>query len=120
MRMRPLQIVNYRKSVRVLRKLHIPYLIFSIALPLCAIIAALGGTVCNLQSLTRSAAYAVVLTLDLISQAFGAPAGLPWCFLRGSEWWTWGLFFIPGTRHTSSQAAWISFSLTCVDQSRSS
>jgi hypothetical protein len=36
------------------------------------------------------------LDLGLVIQAYGAVPGIPWCFVRGSEWWLWGLFYIPG------------------------
>jgi len=63
--------VYLRRSVHVIRKWHIPYHFLAWGFPLCAVITGLGGT------------------------AYGAVSGIPWCFLRDSEWWSWGLFYIP-------------------------
>ncbi|ELR23350.1 uncharacterized protein ACA1_069340 [Acanthamoeba castellanii str. Neff] len=63
--------VYLRRSVHLIRKWHIPYHFIAWGLPFCAVIAGFAGT------------------------AYGAVPGIPWCFLRDSEWWSWGLFYFP-------------------------
>ncbi|ELR16747.1 uncharacterized protein ACA1_019990 [Acanthamoeba castellanii str. Neff] len=65
------EMVYLRRSVQLIRQWHLPYHFIAWGLPFCAVIAAFAGT------------------------AYGAVPGIPWCFVRGSEWWSWGLFYIP-------------------------
>ena len=93
------QMVYLRRSVHLIRKWHIPYHFIAWGLPLCAVIAGFAGTVrlpAPACSLTPARAE-LNLGLGLGLQAYGAVPGIPWCFLRDSEWWTWGLFYFPGT-----------------------